>query len=43
MGPPYAKLKGTMMIEESFQPAFGLEAGHGEEDMAAVVRAWRER
>jgi 3-hydroxyisobutyrate dehydrogenase len=78
MGPPYAKLKGTMMIEESFEPAFGLalaakdarlvseaaaaagldlplprlvaehmervvEAGHGEEDMAAVVRAWRER
>ncbi len=78
MGPPYAKLKGTMMIEESFEPAFGLAlaakdarlvseaaasvgldlplprlvaehmerviaAGHGEEDMAAVVRAWRER
>jgi 3-hydroxyisobutyrate dehydrogenase len=78
MGPPYAKLKGTMMIEESFPPSFALamaakdarlvsqaaqaagvdlplprvveehmrrvvEAGHGDEDMAAVVRAWRER
>jgi 3-hydroxyisobutyrate dehydrogenase len=78
MGPPYAKLKGTMMIEESFEPAFSLamaakdarlvaeaaeeagvnlplprlvgqhmrqvvEAGYGDEDMAAVVRAWRER
>jgi 3-hydroxyisobutyrate dehydrogenase len=78
MGPPYAKLKGTMMIEESFEPAFSLalaakdarlvsqaaesagvdlplprlvaehmrqvvEAGHGDEDMAAVVRAWRAR
>jgi 3-hydroxyisobutyrate dehydrogenase len=77
MGPPYAKLKGTMMIEESFDPAFALAmaakdarlveeaaeaagldlplarlvrahmtrvvaAGHGDEDMAAVVRAWRE-
>jgi 3-hydroxyisobutyrate dehydrogenase len=78
MGPPYAKLKGTMMIEGAFEPAFGLAmaakdaelvteaaeqagvdlplprlvgehmrrvaaAGHGDEDMAAVVRAWRER
>jgi 3-hydroxyisobutyrate dehydrogenase len=76
MGPPYAKLKGTAMIEESFEPAFPLalaakdarlvaaaadqlgldlplgelvaermqrviDAGHGEEDMAAAVRAAR--
>jgi 3-hydroxyisobutyrate dehydrogenase len=76
MGPPYAKLKGTAMIEESFDPAFTLalaakdarlvaaaaldagldlplpglvaermqrviDAGHGDEDMAATVRAAR--
>jgi 3-hydroxyisobutyrate dehydrogenase len=78
MGPPYAKLKGTMMIDESYEPAFAIamaakdarlvteaahgagldlplprlvgeqmarvvEAGHGDEDMAAVVRACRGR
>jgi 3-hydroxyisobutyrate dehydrogenase len=76
VGPPYAKLKGTMMIEESFDPSFtlalaakdadlvteaaqraglelplaetvarqlrkGVDAGHGDEDMAAVVRVVR--
>jgi 3-hydroxyisobutyrate dehydrogenase len=76
IGPPYAKLKGTMMIERSFEPSFPLalaakdarlvaeaavsvgldlplpqaihaqmtkaiEAGHGEEDMAATIWAAR--
>jgi 3-hydroxyisobutyrate dehydrogenase len=74
MGPPYAKLKGTMMIERSFEPSFTLslaakdaalvvdaaelaglalplpalvrdqmrkaiQAGHGDEDMAATFLA----
>jgi 3-hydroxyisobutyrate dehydrogenase len=74
MGPPYAKLKGTAMIERSFEPSFTLamaakdaalvadaaaaagldlplpalvrdqmrraiDAGHGEEDMAATFLA----
>jgi len=76
MNPPYAKLKGTMMIERRFDPSFplvhaakdaglvddaaraaGLDlplprtirdqmakaiaAGHGDEDMAATIRAAR--
>jgi 3-hydroxyisobutyrate dehydrogenase len=76
MGPPYAKLKATMMIERSFEPSFPLalaakdarladeaaravgldlplpraihaqmakaiEAGHGDEDMAATIWAAR--
>jgi len=76
MGPPYAKLKGTAMIERSFEPSFPLklaakdaglvadaaraagldlplpaairdqmakavEAGHGDEDMAATIEASR--
>jgi 3-hydroxyisobutyrate dehydrogenase len=76
MGPAYAKLKGTMMIERRFDPSFplahaakdaglvedaaravGLDlplprtirdqmakavaAGHGDEDMAATIRAAR--
>jgi 3-hydroxyisobutyrate dehydrogenase len=76
LGPPYAKLKGTMMIERSYEPSFSLrwalkdarlvdeaardagldlplartiaarmadavEAGHGDEDMAATVEAGR--
>jgi 3-hydroxyisobutyrate dehydrogenase len=76
LGPPYAKLKGTMMIERSYEPSFALrwalkdaglveeaarsagldlplagtiaarmqqavEAGHGEDDMAATVEAGR--
>jgi 3-hydroxyisobutyrate dehydrogenase len=76
MGPAYAKLKGTMMIERRFEPSFplahaakdaglvddaaravGLDlplprairdqmakavaAGHGDEDMAATIRAAR--
>jgi 3-hydroxyisobutyrate dehydrogenase len=76
VGPPYAKLKGTMMIERDYEPAFALrwalkdarlveeagraaglelplartvaermqaavQAGHGDEDMAATVEAGR--
>jgi 3-hydroxyisobutyrate dehydrogenase len=76
LGPPYAKLKGTMMIEGSFEPSFPLhlaakdarladeaaravgldlplpraihaqmakaiDAGHGDEDMAATIWAAR--
>jgi 3-hydroxyisobutyrate dehydrogenase len=76
LGPPYAKLKGTMMIERSYEPSFALrwalkdaglveeaarnagldlpltrtivgrmqmavDAGHGEDDMAAAVEAGR--
>lgn len=72
MGPPYAKLKGTNMIERSYEPTFSLklarkdaeliagvaddlplirlvsermraaiEAGHGDEDLSAVVEAGR--
>jgi 3-hydroxyisobutyrate dehydrogenase len=76
MGPPYAKMKGTMMIDGSFDPSFPLkwadkdavlvddaarsvgldlplpraihaqmakaiEAGHGDEDMAATIWAAR--
>jgi 3-hydroxyisobutyrate dehydrogenase len=76
LGPPYAKLKGTMMIERSYEPAFALrwalkdaglveeaaraagldlplartiaermqaavDAGHGDDDMAATVEAGR--
>jgi 3-hydroxyisobutyrate dehydrogenase len=76
LGPPYAKLKGTMMIERSYEPSFALrwalkdaslvddaasaagldlplarviaermqaavDAGHGDEDMAATVEAGR--
>ncbi|MEA2279505.1 MAG: 3-hydroxyisobutyrate dehydrogenase [Solirubrobacteraceae bacterium] len=76
LGPPYAKLKGTMMIERSYEPSFALrwalkdaglveeaaraagldlplartiaermqaavDAGHGDDDMAATVEAGR--
>jgi 3-hydroxyisobutyrate dehydrogenase len=76
MGPPYARLKGTMMIEREYEPSFALrwalkdaglvdeagrgagldlplartvaermrqaiEAGHGDEDMAATAEAGR--
>lgn len=76
MGPPYARLKGTMMIERAYEPSFSLrwalkdarlveeaagaagvdlplihtiaarlqqavDAGHGDEDMAAAVEAGR--
>jgi 3-hydroxyisobutyrate dehydrogenase len=76
MGPPYAKMKGTMMVDRSFEPSFPLkwadkdavlvddaarsvgldlplpravhaqmakaiEAGHGDEDMAATIWAAR--
>jgi 3-hydroxyisobutyrate dehydrogenase len=76
MGPPYAKLKGTMMIERAYDPSFALglarkdaelvaaaaqaagldlplprlisdrqaaaiDAGHGDDDMAAIVEAGR--
>jgi 3-hydroxyisobutyrate dehydrogenase len=76
MGPPYARLKGDMMIERSYDPSFALslahkdavlvdeaareagidlplarviaermqaaiDAGHGDEDMAATVEAGR--
>ena len=76
LGPPYAKLKGTKMIERSYEPSFALrwalkdaglveeaaraagldlplartiaermqmavDAGHGDEDMAAAVEAGR--
>jgi 3-hydroxyisobutyrate dehydrogenase len=76
LGPPYAKLKGTMMIERSYEPSFALrwalkdavlveeaardagldlplartiagrmqtavDAGHGDDDMAAAVEAGR--
>jgi 3-hydroxyisobutyrate dehydrogenase len=76
LGPPYAKLKGTMMIQRSYEPSFALrwalkdaalveeaaraagldlplvrtivermqqavDAGHGDDDMAAAVEAGR--
>jgi 3-hydroxyisobutyrate dehydrogenase len=76
MGPPYARMKGTMMIERAYDPSFALalarkdaglaeaaasaaglelpllgvigermqaamDAGHGEDDMAATVEAGR--
>jgi 3-hydroxyisobutyrate dehydrogenase len=76
LGPPYAKLKGTMMIERSYEPSFALrwalkdaglveeaaraagldlplartiagrmqaavDAGHGDDDMAATAEAGR--
>jgi 3-hydroxyisobutyrate dehydrogenase len=76
LGPPYAKLKGTMMIERSYEPSFALrwalkdtglveeaaraagldlplartiaermqmavDAGYGDDDMAAAVEAGR--
>jgi 3-hydroxyisobutyrate dehydrogenase len=37
MGPPYAKLKGTMMIERSYDPSFALELAH--KDAGLVVEA----
>jgi 3-hydroxyisobutyrate dehydrogenase len=78
LGPPYARLKGTAMIDESFEPSFSLalaakdarlveeaaqragldlplprlvgeqmqrvvDAGFGDEDMAATVRGVRRR
>jgi 3-hydroxyisobutyrate dehydrogenase len=77
MGPPYAKMKGTAMIERDYDPSFALtlarkdaglvaeaaeaagldlplvrvveqrmqqaiDAGHGEDDMAATIEAGRE-
>jgi 3-hydroxyisobutyrate dehydrogenase len=78
VGPPYAKMKGAMMIERSYEPSFslalaakdarlasdaaaraglelpaltairdqlerGAEQGHGDDDMAAAVEAYRPR
>jgi 3-hydroxyisobutyrate dehydrogenase len=39
MGPPYAKLKGTMMIERSFAPSFPLALAA--KDAGLVVEAAR--
>jgi 3-hydroxyisobutyrate dehydrogenase len=37
MGPPYAKMKGTMMIERSYTPSFALKLAH--KDAALVEEA----
>ena len=37
MGPPYAKLKGTNMIERSYEPNFSLKLARKDADLIAAV------
>jgi 3-hydroxyisobutyrate dehydrogenase len=37
MGPPYAKLKGTNMIERSYEPNFSLRLARKDADLIAAV------
>jgi 3-hydroxyisobutyrate dehydrogenase len=40
MGPPYAKLKGTMMIDRAYEPSFALGLAHKDAELAdAAARA----
>jgi len=37
MGPPYAKLKGTNMIERSYEPNFSLKLARKDAELIASV------
>jgi 3-hydroxyisobutyrate dehydrogenase len=39
MGPPYAKLKGTNMVERRYEPNFSLKLAHKDADLIAAAAA----